>query len=159
MLYVIIAIVVLAILVAIAVHFGPHGSILSGLLGLVIGLTLAWAVRQSLSSGVAWSFVGGGIVVGAALGFIGVRGLRGLNVKAAIAAPTPLTRLLGEQATVERDLCPVGAVKIHGETWTASSESGERIEAGRSVFITRVDGLRLWVVPADEGRRDQAANQ
>jgi|GEM_PF-2837197 len=159
MLAVILVIVGVAILVAIAVHFGPHGSIVSGIVGLVAGLIAAWALHQGNESGVGWGILAGGVVVGGTLGVLGVRGLRGLNAKAELASPPQLVRLLGERGIVQRDVAPVGAVKVRGEVWTACSEDGEPIREGHEVFVTRVDGLRLWVIPADVESSHRAGDE
>ncbi|ACU54493.1 protein of unknown function DUF107 [Acidimicrobium ferrooxidans DSM 10331] len=148
MLFVMIAFVAAAALIAVAIHFGPHGSVVSGVIGLVLGLVIAWSAQAAISTVGAWALGAGVVVVGLALAGIGLRGVRGLNTRAAIAAPSPLARLLGEEAVVERDLSPIGAIHVHGESWTATTETGESVPAGTHVFITRVDGLRVWVVPA-----------
>lgn len=148
MLFIVIALVATAALIAVAIHFGPHGSVISGVIGLVLGLVIAWSAQAAISTVGAWSLGAGVVVVGLGLAGIGVRGVRGLNARASIASPSPLARLLGEEAVVERDLNPVGAIHVHGESWTATSETGETVPTGTHVFITRVDGLRVWVVPA-----------
>ena len=53
--------------------------------------------------------------------------------------------LIGKTAEVKIALEPKGVVFIQGERWTAISEKG-RVESGEEVTITRVDGLKLWVI-------------
>jgi len=53
--------------------------------------------------------------------------------------------LVGMTAEVETVLGPKGIVLIEGERWTAISEKG-RVKPGEEVIITKVDGLKLWVV-------------
>ena len=53
--------------------------------------------------------------------------------------------LVGRTAEVETDLNPKGIVLIEGERWAAILEKG-RVKPGEEVVITRVDGLKLWVV-------------
>jgi membrane protein implicated in regulation of membrane protease activity len=40
-----------------------------------------------------------------------------------------------------------GTVRIGGETWRAETGYGTAIEAGTEVFVTRVEGIRLVVLP------------
>lgn len=53
--------------------------------------------------------------------------------------------LVGKTAEVEIALEPKGIVLIEGERWTAVSEKG-RVKPGEEVIVTKVDGLKLWVV-------------
>ena len=43
----------------------------------------------------------------------------------------------------------LGAVKLSGLTWTARSESGKAIEAGSVVLVKRIEGVKLFVEPAE----------
>lgn len=43
----------------------------------------------------------------------------------------------------------LGAVKLSGLTWTARSESGKGIEAGTVVCVKRIEGVKLFVAPAE----------
>jgi len=40
---------------------------------------------------------------------------------------------------------PMGAVYVDGKTWSARSESGEKIAAGTLVRVLRMEGVRLFV--------------
>ncbi len=53
--------------------------------------------------------------------------------------------LIGKTAEVNVALEPKGVVFIKGERWTAISEKG-RVEPGEEVLITKVDGLKLYVI-------------
>ncbi len=53
--------------------------------------------------------------------------------------------LIGKTAEVKTVMKPKGTVFIQGERRTAISETG-RVEPGEEVIITRVDGLKLWVI-------------
>ncbi len=53
--------------------------------------------------------------------------------------------LVGKTAEVETVLDPKGIVLIEGERWAAISEKG-RVKPGEEVIVTKVDGLKLWVV-------------
>lgn len=59
----------------------------------------------------------------------------------------PLTgkeALRGKTATVRTALEPEGTVSLEGELWKAVSKEG-RIEAGVTVKITKIEGLKLYV--------------
>jgi len=53
--------------------------------------------------------------------------------------------LIGKTAEVLTVMEPKGTVFIQGERWTAISES-DRIEPGEEVIITKVNGLKMWVI-------------
>ncbi|MCD6399176.1 NfeD family protein [candidate division WOR-3 bacterium] len=53
--------------------------------------------------------------------------------------------LIGKTAEVKAALDPKGIVFIQDERWTAISDSGDRVEPGEEVIITKVDGLKLYV--------------
>ncbi len=53
--------------------------------------------------------------------------------------------LLGKTAEVEIALEPQGIVLVEGERWKAVSEKG-RVKPGEEVIITKVDGLKLYVI-------------
>lgn len=53
--------------------------------------------------------------------------------------------LVGKTAEVETVLDSKGIVLIEGERWAAILEKG-RAKPGEEVIITKVDGLKLWVV-------------
>lgn len=61
-----------------------------------------------------------------------------------LKSQTGAEELIGETATVRTTLDPEGSVFYRGELWAAQSEEG-RIEAGASVIIKRVSGLKLIV--------------
>jgi membrane-bound serine protease (ClpP class) len=56
--------------------------------------------------------------------------------------------LVGKTAEVKTALDPEGTVFIEGERWAAISERG-RVQPGEEVTITKVDGLKLWVIKKD----------
>lgn len=53
--------------------------------------------------------------------------------------------LVGKTAEVKVALEPKGVVFVEGEHWKAISEEG-RVEPEEEVVITKVDGLKLWVI-------------
>ena len=54
--------------------------------------------------------------------------------------------LIGMVGTAREPLNPDGLVFVNGELWTATSPAG-RLSAGTRVVVSRVDGMRLVVVP------------
>ncbi len=60
-------------------------------------------------------------------------------------ASTGREELIGKTAVVKVGLEPEGTVFYKGERWAAISDKG-LVEAGETVIITRVDGLKLYVI-------------
>jgi membrane-bound ClpP family serine protease len=48
-------------------------------------------------------------------------------------------------AVAKTPLDPMGTVLAKGELWTAVTK-GEKVERGEEVIITKVEGLKLWVI-------------
>ncbi len=65
-------------------------------------------------------------------------------------AVSGIEALIGAKGVVKAVLDPNGTVLIHGEIWNA--ESAQRIEAGESVVVEAVEGLKLKVASAKEPR-------
>ena len=59
--------------------------------------------------------------------------------------------LVGKTAEVKIALEPKGVVSIQGERWTAISETG-RVEPEEEVIITKVEGLKLYVIKKEQRR-------
>lgn len=65
---------------------------------------------------------------------------------------TNADRLIGREALVTEpidDLRATGAVRIDGVLWTARSESGLPIAPDSIVIITRIEGAKVFVRPAE----------
>ncbi len=56
--------------------------------------------------------------------------------------------VVGAEGTAVTALDPTGVVLVAAEEWTATSDAGP-LERDRRIRVTRVDGLRVRVVPAD----------
>ena len=54
--------------------------------------------------------------------------------------------VVGQVAEVETPLTPIGSVRIAGESWSATSESGD-VAVGDRVEVTSIDGVTLNVRP------------
>lgn len=66
---------------------------------------------------------------------------------------TNADRSIGKTAvTIERidNVAGTGAVKLDGVEWTARSLGEETIEAGRTVRVCEIRGVRLFVEPLEE---------
>jgi membrane-bound serine protease (ClpP class) len=53
--------------------------------------------------------------------------------------------MVGEIGLAQTPLSPSGKVFVHGEVWDATSSAA--VDAGQSVIVRRVEGLRLQVDP------------
>lgn len=66
-------------------------------------------------------------------------------------APIGATRWVGRQGYVLRDIPGepggTGLIRLDREEWRAESLVGQRIPAGSTVLVSRVDGTRLIVLP------------
>ena len=52
--------------------------------------------------------------------------------------------MIGKIAVAQTNINPKGTVLAEGELWTAVA-TGDKIEPGEEVVITKVQGLKLWV--------------
>lgn len=67
--------------------------------------------------------------------------------------PTNADRVIGAEGLVCQaidNLAGAGAVQVFGQTWTARSEDGSPIPAGSRVKILRIEGVKLFVQPAEQ---------
>ena len=62
--------------------------------------------------------------------------------------------MIGKVAVTQTVLNPKGTVQAEGEIWTAIAE-GSRIEADEEVIITKVEGLKLWVIKKSKEKEDK----
>ena len=67
---------------------------------------------------------------------------------------TGIEGLVGEIGETTARLDPTGTVAVHGEFWKADSAEGTPIEAGVSIEVVQVAGLRLLVRPASRSHFD-----
>lgn len=101
------------------------------------------------------------------LAFVGVSGAAfaglwplGRRLDRQSGGPMPgvgANRLLGRQGVVLEDIPDLphdtGLVRVEREKWRAESLNGERIAAGSTILVARVDGARLIVSLLDEPRQ------
>ena len=81
------------------------------------------------------------VVWGAASIIIYQAGSRALRRKPVVGLPT----MIDSKGKVVSPLAPIGAVRIKGETWEATSTGGEWINTGEEVIVVEQDGLKLIV--------------
>ncbi|MEK7873904.1 MAG: NfeD family protein, partial [Chloroflexota bacterium] len=63
--------------------------------------------------------------------------------------------LVGRSATARTDLSPEGYVFIEGERWLARAEGGP-VKEGDTVTISKVKGMKLWVMAARKEEEENA---
>lgn len=144
----IVVVIVVAALVLVGMHSGPHGSILTASIGMAAGIVLTLMLSNSHSSlsAVLWSLVVLLFISVLAVLFVGLRGLKSTQYHSKEAMPG-LTKLLDSPGVATSRLNPIGTVQIAGKGWSALNDTDEPIEIGTTVFVTRVDGLKLHVIP------------
>jgi inner membrane protein len=64
-----------------------------------------------------------------------------------------LPDLVGDVAVLVEDLEPgaVAKAELRGTSWTVRSRASRHVPKGSRCAVERVDGLTLWIVPADGG--------
>ena len=65
---------------------------------------------------------------------------------------TNADRVIGKTAVVTEtihNIAAQGAVKVGGVVWTARSSGGKPIAAGAQVQVDRIEGVKLYVTPAE----------
>lgn len=56
--------------------------------------------------------------------------------------------MIGERGRTRQRLAPTGYIRVQGELWKAEKMPGEpSIEKNKWVRITKIEGLKLFVVP------------
>ncbi|MDA8102777.1 MAG: NfeD family protein [Nitrospiraceae bacterium] len=133
----------------VGLHGGPHASIVSATVTLVVaGILLAAVLVRAASTG-SLNLVAGAITAGAvvATALFLVFGIRSLAAARSISSPLPREQLWTRTGVALTDLAPVGTVRIAGEIWSAEAADGDSIRAGTEVVVIEVDGLHLKVSP------------
>jgi membrane protein implicated in regulation of membrane protease activity len=65
--------------------------------------------------------------------------------------------IIGSEGVVATPLDPTGYVKVKGELWKATSASD--MEIGDRIVVTKIDGIRLIVVPESKMRKEPLHNR
>ena len=87
--------------------------------------------------------------VGAAMAATTIVSMRFLAADRRTVYVSPSANLIGKTAMVVTALDPKGSVRVVGEKWTAVTQSGRPVEAGKEVVVVEVDGLTLKVSETD----------
>ena len=69
--------------------------------------------------------------------------------------PTNADRVIGHEAVVTEDidnLSAKGIAVVFGVAWTARSETGAPIPSGTTVIVKRIEGVKLFVAPVQNGK-------
>jgi len=137
-----IALMLLAVGLFIAEYFTTSFGLLTT--GGVVSLVAGSLILFSHSPGVE---VDRGLIAGVTVGvtafaiFVVGAIVRGQRRRKATGAEG----MIGKTAIAKTPIDPTGTVRAEGELWAASSEGGN-IAPGEQVLITKVEGLKLWVV-------------
>jgi len=121
-----------------------HGALTAGgIAALVVGSLILFSHTYSSPAMEVNRGLIAGVVTAIACFLIFVIGaiIRGQRRRKATGAEG----MIGGVAVARMPLDPMGTVLAKGELWTAATE-GERIERGEEVIITKVEGLKLWVI-------------
>ena len=113
--------------------FGAGAALLSALCHAQIWLQVVWFVVVSIAT------------------LILTRPLARKYLNARIQ-PTNADRCIGQKAVVTEaidNLLEKGEVKVGGKYWTARSADGQPIAPDTVVVVTGMEGVKLFVVPAD----------
>jgi membrane-bound serine protease (ClpP class) len=90
---------------------------------------------------VSLGLIGGiALIMGALFLFVFGKAMQARQLKPTMG----MQGLIGQTAIARTDLQPSGHVFVEGERWEATVESGE-VQAGESVIVTAVEGLKLKV--------------
>ena len=137
-----IALLLLAVGLFIAEYFTTTFGLLTA--GGIASLVMGSLILFSHSPGIE---VNRGLIAGVTVGvaafavFVVGAIVRGQKRRKATGAEG----MIGTVAITKTPLDPTGTVLTQGELWTAASESG-KVASGEEVIISRVEGLKLWVI-------------
>ena len=121
-----------------------HGALTAGgIAALVVGSLILFSHTYSSPAMEVNRGLIAGVVTASACFLIFVIGaiIRGQRRRKATGAEG----MIDGVAVARTPLDPMGTVLAKGELWTAATE-GEKVERGEEVIITKVEGLKLWVI-------------
>lgn len=126
--------------------------------GLTVGLTSIWfsvgglaALLISFFTGNHWVQVWGFLIV-SLLSLLALRPMAKRYFAGRKSVPTNFDRIVGQEGIVTQEICNLenrGQVKVSGQQWSACSVSGLVIPEGTTVIIQRIEGVRVFVEPAN----------
>ena len=123
-----------------------------------VGLTSIWFAAGALVAMVAallhaplWAQ----IVLFLAVSFVALLLMRPLAKKYLTPSfqPTNADRIIGQEAVVTETIDNLkgrGLVSVDGTVWTARAEDEQPIAAGTVVKVLRIEGVKVFVAPAEE---------
>ncbi len=106
---------------------------------------LAAAIAAILGAGSAVQLVVFVVISGVLLAVVGKTARNSVKTK---RVPTNADSVIGQTGTVLEtidNLAETGRVRANGLDWTARSAGGEKIPAGETVSVERIDGVKLVV--------------
>ena len=122
-----------------------------------VTLISLWFAAGSLAA-MAMALVGGGIwlqvlvfLVVSAVALTALRPLTRKYLTPKLTA-TNIDSVIGSVGIVTADIDNIsatGQIKLSGMEWTARSTSGEPIQAGTKVKVDKVEGVKVFVSPAE----------
>ncbi len=121
-----------------------------------VGLVSIWFAVGALAGFVVSFFTGnlwiqaGVFLLVSFLALVGIKPLADKFFTSRGHQPTNADRVLGQEGVVLEAVCNLenrGRVQVLGQDWTARSETGEDIQAGATVTICRIEGVKLFVAP------------
>ncbi|HUS83237.1 MAG TPA: nodulation protein NfeD [Dehalococcoidia bacterium] len=127
--------------------FGALG--IGGVISLILGGLLLTSTSNPQFQVSRWLIFGLAAVVGLFVFTIITSIIRSRRLPAALGT----YMLEGRHAVARTPLDPTGTVFVDGERWAATS-TGERVERGETVEVTKVDGITLMVRPI--GKEDES---
>ena len=135
------------------IHIGPHSHVASAAFGLVAAVWLIIMASSGLSAPVLWAIFATDVALSGGVAVLAWKGLQSRHAPS-LLRPNRLEAAFG---VAESALDPDGLVKIHGETWSATSMNGN-FPAGAHVQVIR-EGVRLevWGEDVDSLRLDPFA--
>ncbi len=146
------ALMLLAIvLLGIDVRVPTHGVLSIGaLVSLALGSFIFFDTGVDRGSQPLSPVIIGGVVIG--VGLIALIVLQFVIRSQRWPVRTGSAGLVGQQATVLTSLAPEGRVRVMGEDWSArlTQVDAPPIEAGASVRVVRVEGLKVLVEPTSD---------
>lgn len=121
-------------------HIGPHGHAAAGAVGVLAAVWLLIMAFSGRSAPLLWVLFGTDLALSGGVGILAWKGLKALHEPSAVHP----TRIEGQFGVADTALEPDGLVRVHGESWSATSMNGN-FPAGARVQVIGVDGVRLEV--------------
>ena len=132
-----------------AVALGAVEAITVGLVSIWFAAGALAAMVVALFGGVLWQQVLAFAIVSLVC-VVALRPLTKTKIGGRDKVATNADRIIGQEAVVREAIDNTlgkGAVAVSGVEWTARSEDGTPIDAGRRVVVLRIEGVKVFVRP------------